>query len=74
MQVDLPESTIAEAERLAAAGAGSNAADVIARAVSSLSADRAAVQEGIDAYERGDFRPLEELGRELRDRFGITLP
>lgn len=74
MQVDLPESTVAEAERLAAAGVGVNAADVIARAVNSLSADRAAVQEGIDAYERGDFRSLEEFGQDLRDHFGVTLP
>lgn len=26
----------------------------------------AAVQEGIDVYNRGDFRPLEEFGKELQ--------
>lgn len=74
MQVDLPESTIAEAERLVAAGVGANAVDVINQAVKLLGADRAAIQEGIDAYERGEFRPLEEFGRDLRERYGVATP
>lgn len=31
----------------------------------------AAVQEGIDAYNAGDYRPLAEFGGELHERFGI---
>ncbi|QEG33240.1 hypothetical protein [Bythopirellula goksoeyrii] len=31
----------------------------------------AAVQEGIDAYNAGDCRPLAEFGGELQERFGI---
>lgn len=34
----------------------------------------AAVQEGIDAYQAGDHRPLEEFGKELRDQHGIATP
>jgi len=34
----------------------------------------AAVQEGIAAYNAGDHRPLEEFGKELHEKHGITLP
>lgn len=34
----------------------------------------AAVQAGIDAYHAGDHRPLEDFGKELRDRHGINAP
>ena len=33
-----------------------------------------AVQEGIDAYRTGDHRPLEEFGKELQQRLGISRP
>ncbi|TWU30092.1 hypothetical protein [Bythopirellula polymerisocia] len=32
------------------------------------------VQEGIDAYNAGDCRPLTEFGGELQERFGINTP
>ena len=34
----------------------------------------AAVQEGVDAYHTGDHRPIEEFGKELKQRFGINRP
>jgi predicted transcriptional regulator len=34
----------------------------------------AAVQEGIDDYKAGRFRPIEEFGEEHRERYGIELP
>ncbi len=34
----------------------------------------AAVQVGIDAYQAGDHRPLEEFGKDLQQRFGINTP
>lgn len=74
MQIDLPDSVIAEADRLAAAGVGRDAADVIIRAVGKLTADRDAIQEGISAYAAGDYRSLESFGAEIRERFGVQTP
>lgn len=34
----------------------------------------AAVMQGVAAYERGDYRPLEEFGQELMERHGIDVP
>lgn len=31
----------------------------------------AAVQEGLDAYNSGDHRSLEDVSRDLRERFGM---
>ena len=34
----------------------------------------AAVQEGLDAYQAGDHRPIEEFRDELEKRYDIDLP
>ena len=34
----------------------------------------AAIQEGIDAYRAGDHRPLEEIGKQREELFGIDRP
>lgn len=72
MQIDLPDSVIAEATRMAAAGAGENAAAVIAFAIEKMNADSMAIQEGIDAYKAGDFEPLEDFDRRYREKHGIA--
>ncbi len=72
MQIDLPDAVVATANRLAAAGAGANAADVITRAIENMNADRMAIQEGIDAYKAGDFEPLEDFDRRYREEHGIV--
>ncbi|TWT88393.1 hypothetical protein Mal64_18730 [Pseudobythopirellula maris] len=81
MQIDLPDTTIQLAAKLAQRGEGSDAADVIVRAIARmedatpliLEGDDAvkAVQEGIDAYKAGQYEPLEDFDRRYREEQGI---
>jgi Arc/MetJ-type ribon-helix-helix transcriptional regulator len=53
-----------------------NMEDVLRTALCALNArdeEIAAIQEGIDAVERGEVRPLEEFDREFRLRKNIPL-
>lgn len=34
----------------------------------------AAAQEGIAAFEAGDYRPLEDFGKDLERRYGMKTP
>ncbi|MEM6654176.1 MAG: hypothetical protein AAF596_00085 [Planctomycetota bacterium] len=79
MQIDLPTEIIEQAKSLATPGvdAAAAVAEVVAKAADVQRAEQdvvAAVQEGIDAYERGDYQPIEEFGKELQTKYGIKLP
>lgn len=72
MQIDLPSNLIDQAKSLA--GEGEDTAAVFAEALKTLAWERqqvAAVQEGIDAYKRGDYEPLEDFDRRFREEHGI---
>lgn len=73
MQVELPDDVLRRAALLA--GEGEDAAAVIAKAIERLeweTAEVAAVQEGIDAYQRGEHEPWEDFARRFRDENGIS--
>lgn len=66
MQIDLPDQTIDLANQLASGE--EDAAAVIGVALTKLAWERqeiAAVQEGIDAYQRGDHEPYEAFAERL---------
>jgi Arc/MetJ-type ribon-helix-helix transcriptional regulator len=57
-------------------GSYANMEEVLRTALSALNfrdAELAAIQEGNDAFERGEARPLEEFDREFRLRKNIPL-
>ena len=72
MRIELPDDAVAKANQLAADG--EDAAAVFVKALASLEAERrevAAVMEGVEAYERGDYEPLEDFDRRFREEHGI---
>lgn len=73
MHIDLPTDLLQRVEKLAADGEDVSA--VIAKGIERLeweAREVAAVQEGIDAYERGESEPLEDFDRRFREEHGIT--
>lgn len=72
MQIELPDELIARARRIAAPG--QNPADLFGEALAALEFERgevSAVEEGIAAYEAGDFEPLETFDKAFRERHNI---
>lgn len=73
MQIDLPADLIERAKLIAAPG--QDAAAVFGEALNSLEAERqtiAAVQQGIAAYESGDYQPLDDFDRAFRRQRNIS--
>ncbi len=75
MQIELPQDLIDRVQQLAAAAHGTTEADVIRRALDSLDwigRERAAIQEGINAWRNGDVQNFDEFDREFRANNGIS--
>ena len=74
MEIDLPQDIIKRVQLRAAAAQGVTEADVIRQALDSLDwqdQERAAIQEGIDAWRAGDVRPWDEFDAEFRAKNNI---
>jgi predicted transcriptional regulator len=75
MHIDLPDELVSRLRQRAASAPGASEADVIREALNSLDwqdAERAAIQEGLDAIKAGRVRPFEEFDREFRVRIGLS--
>lgn len=71
MQIDLPHDLFLRVQQRAALLQGVSEAEVIRKALDSLDwmdQERQAVQSGIDAWRKGDVRPLDEFDRDFRTR------
>ena len=75
MQIELPDDAYEQAKQIALGD--ESAQTVILKAIERLAIERrevAAIMQGIAAYEEGDYRSLEEFGKELSQQFDIELP
>ncbi|QDT67956.1 hypothetical protein MalM25_08650 [Planctomycetes bacterium MalM25] len=75
MQIELPDKAIELANRLA--DDKQDAATVITEALAKMAWERqevAAIQEGIDAYQTGQHRPVDEFLNEFMAEVGLTPP
>lgn len=75
MHLELPQDLIERVHQRAAAGQGATEADVIRQALDSLDwhdQERRAIQEGIDAWRKGDVQDFAEFDREFRVKNGIS--
>lgn len=73
MQIELSADLMQRVEKLASQGEDATA--VIAKGIERLeweAREVAAVQEGIDAYNRGESEPLEDFDRRFRKEHGIS--
>ena len=64
MQIDLPQDIFERVRQRVAAGLGTSEAEVIRKALDSLDrqvAACAAIQEGIDAWNAGEYRELDDF-------------
>ena len=74
MHIDLPPDIIARVQKRAADSSGASEADVIRRALDSLDwqdQERAAIQEGIDAWRAGDAQDFDDFDADFRAKNGI---
>ena len=74
MHLELPQDLIERVHLRAASGQGATEADVIRQALDSLDwhdQERCAIQEGIDAWRKGDVQDFAEFDREFRVKNGI---
>ena len=75
MQIELPQDIVDRVQQRVAAVQGASEADVIRKALDSLDwldQERHAIQEGIDAWRKGDVQSFDEFDREFRARNGIS--
>lgn len=75
MQIELPDKAVELAKRLASDQ--QDTAAVITEALAKMAWERqevAAIQEGIDAYQAGRHRPVEEFLNEFMTEVGLTPP
>ncbi len=73
MQIDLPAEVLERVNRLAAEG--EDVTSVLLKGIERLeweAAEVAAIQEGIDAYQRGDHEPWSDFARRFKAENGIT--
>ncbi len=73
MQIELPVEVLERVNRLAAEG--EDAASVILKGIERLeweAAEVVTIQEGIDAYHRGDHEPWGDFSQRFKDENGIT--
>ncbi|HVJ67403.1 MAG TPA: hypothetical protein VM510_05430 [Caulifigura sp.] len=68
MTIQLPNDRDIQGQ---ATAAGYSTVDEYVVALLDRDAERAAIQEGIDAMHRGDMRPFEEVEAEIRSEFGF---
>ncbi len=74
MPIELPEELVARVQRRMDASGSVCEADVIRQALDSLDwyeRERAAIQEGIDAWRAGDVQDLDAFDAEFRKRNGL---
>jgi hypothetical protein len=68
MTINLPDDRDYQAQAVAA---GFSTVQDYVMTLLDRDAERAAIQEGIDAMRRGDVQPLDEFDAELRREFGF---
>lgn len=74
MHIELPQDVIERVQKRAAARAGATEVDVIRQALDSLDwhdQERAAIQEGIDAWRAGNVQDFDVFDAEFRAQHGI---
>ncbi len=75
MQIDLPQDLIDRVQQRTATGYGANEVEVIRKALDSLDRldqERAAIQEGIDAWHAGNVQDWDAFDRQFRSSNGIS--
>jgi predicted transcriptional regulator len=71
MQIEIPDHCEAEKQAIAA---GFASVEQYVVALLDRDAERAAIQEGLDAMKAGRFRPFEDFDREFRQMHNLAAP